>query len=45
MSIASTFQGDLQTAPKCRLHLRLSYPRVGLKLLPSNARPCLFGCD
>ena len=45
MRVAATFQSDLQAAPKCTLRLRMSYPRVGVNLLPSNARPCLFGCD
>jgi len=45
MRVATTFQSDLQAAPKCTLRLRMSYPRVGVNLLPSNARPCLFGCD
>ncbi len=45
MRVAATFQSDLSAAPKCTLRLRMSYPRVGVNLLPSNARPCLFGCD
>jgi hypothetical protein len=32
-------------APPRRLRLILSYPRVGLNIVPSNARPNLFGCD
>ena len=35
----------LKAAPPCRLRLIVSYPRVGLNLVPSQARPNLFGCD
>ena len=31
--------------PPRRLRQILSYPRVGLNVVPSNARPNLFGCD
>ena len=33
------------TAIPTWLRLVLSYPRVGLNLLPANSRPNLFGCD
>lgn len=45
MRLTVIFQAELNAAPKCTLRLRLSYPRVGLNLLPCNARPFLFGCD
>jgi len=45
MRFAATFQSELKTAPKCTFRLRMSYPRVGMNLVPSNARPFLFGCD
>jgi hypothetical protein len=32
-------------APPRRLRFALSYPRVGLMIVPSNARPNLFGSD
>jgi hypothetical protein len=32
-------------APPRRLRFVLSYPRVGLMVVPSNARPSLFGSD
>jgi len=32
-------------APPRRLRFALSYPRVGLMVVPSNARPNLFGSD
>lgn len=31
--------------PPRRLRLMLSYPRVGVNIMPSNARPNLFGSD
>jgi len=34
-----------ETVPLCRLSLIVSYPRVGLNLMPSQMRPSLFGCD
>jgi hypothetical protein len=30
---------------RARLRFILSYPRVGLNVVPSTARPSLFGCD
>ena len=31
--------------PSGRLRYRISFPRVGMNVIPSNARPSLFGCD
>lgn len=38
-------QSALAAAPPCRLRLILSRPRAGLNVLPSQARPSLFGSD
>jgi len=43
MKLAITFR--LLAAPPRRLRQILSYPRVGLMVVPSNARPNLFGSD
>ncbi len=45
MKLATLFRSELKAAPPCRLRLIVSYPRVGLKMVPSQARPNLFGCD
>ncbi len=36
--------GPIAIVPR-RLRLILSYPRVGMNVVPSHARPSLFGCD
>ena len=35
----------IQAAPPCRLRLILDRPRAGLQVVPSQARPSLFGGD
>jgi hypothetical protein len=32
-------------APPCRLRWKLAYPRVGMRQVPSHARPNLFSGD
>lgn len=43
MKLMIPFRSGLKAAPPCRLRLIVSYPRVGLNLVPSQARPNLFG--
>ncbi len=45
MRIRHQVETVVLAAPPGRLRIRLSYPRVGRNVLPSNARPFLFGCD
>jgi hypothetical protein len=45
MKLVVTIRSGLKAAPPCGLRLIVSYPRVGLNLRPSQARPNLFGCD
>ena len=45
MKLAIQYRSGLQAAPPCRFRLIVSYPRVGINLVPSNMRPNLFGCD
>jgi hypothetical protein len=44
MKLRSTSEFVIATPPR-RLRFVLSYPRVGLMVVPSNARPSLFGSD
>jgi hypothetical protein len=45
MKLVITSRSGLKAAPPCRFRQIVSYPRVGLNLVPSQARPNLFGCD
>jgi hypothetical protein len=45
MKLIVPFRSGLKAAPPCRLRMIVSYPRVGMKVVPSQARPSLFGCD
>jgi hypothetical protein len=45
MKLIVPFRSGLKAAPPCRLRMIVSYPRVGMNLVPSQARPSLFGCD
>jgi hypothetical protein len=45
MKLIVPIRNGVKTAPICRLRQIVSYPRVGLNLMPSQMRPSLFGCD
>jgi hypothetical protein len=45
MKLMVPFRIGSKGASLCRLRSIVSYPRVGLNLKPSQARPNLFGCD